>query len=233
MHTVQLTVQTGPPALPTFSNPLQTLPSLLKEESTFAVSVAPLPTIWLDLIDGEHHRVPCWSRWLFLGSFFVVVCFLFHLFVSINCSKLMASFSCFYTVLLGLQLNGSLLVFILLWQLLFCFFISSSARVSLRAPAWAFVPDLYPLCGRCDVSWSFRCNGHSTNWLPDSYLLVLIYFQISMPTLQTAGCTAAHPASPLTCSKPFSTLYFAPPFGFSWKTLCTAKGKDLGVTPLD
>ena len=106
-------------------------------------------------------------------------------------------------------------------------------RVSLRAPAWAFDPDLYPLCGRFDVSWSFQCNGHSTHWPPDSYLLVLIYFQISMPTFQTAGCTAARLASPLTCSKPFSTFYFASPFGFSRETFCSAKGKDFGVTPLD
>lgn len=37
---------------------------------------------------------------LFLVIFVVVVCFMFHSFVSVKCSKLMVSLSCFYTVLL-------------------------------------------------------------------------------------------------------------------------------------
>lgn len=58
-------------------------------------------------------------------------------------------------------------------------------RVSLRAQAWAFFPDLYLLCWRFDVSRSFHCNGHATD--SDSLSLVLIYFQISVLTVRTAG----------------------------------------------
>lgn len=50
---------------------------------------------------------------------------LFFQLVSIKCSKLMAFLSCFYTALLGLQLNDPFLAFLLLSWLLFCFFISS------------------------------------------------------------------------------------------------------------